>query len=148
MITERGKTILGKYMAGQNESTFSYLAIGIGAIPAFDAQVSTADTGFGPGWWKPESNGWSSLRRNHSRRNLHHGKLLMKAYKRTRGDNVTIYYKTFGDIWYLYFTPEIGSRKGNQWVLMSKEHVEQVKNMERFSPVEITEEELTLGVFQ
>ena len=58
MITERGKTILGKYMAGQNESTFSYLAIGIGAIPAFDAQISTADTGFGPGWWKPEGDGW------------------------------------------------------------------------------------------
>jgi hypothetical protein len=58
MITERGKTILGKYMAGQNESTFSYLAIGIGAIPAFDAQVTNTSTGFGPGWWKPETNGW------------------------------------------------------------------------------------------
>jgi len=62
MITERGKTILGKYMAGQNESTFSYLAIGIGAKPAFSTNiVEDADRSAYGDWAPPSSSGdrWS-----------------------------------------------------------------------------------------
>ena len=36
MITEKGKAILGKYMTTQNDSTFSYIALGVGAVPAYD----------------------------------------------------------------------------------------------------------------
>ena len=46
MITEKGKSVLGKYLAGQNDSTFSYIALGVGPVPAFDpieAGYSTTD---------------------------------------------------------------------------------------------------------
>ena len=49
MITEKGKAILGKYMAAQNDSTFSYIALGVGAVPAYDPVA-----GSGVGSWIQE----------------------------------------------------------------------------------------------
>jgi hypothetical protein len=68
MITERGKTILGKYMAGQNESTFSYLAIGIGAKPAFSTNIVDIEAEAKYGDWYPNTSAagknWSYKRYN------------------------------------------------------------------------------------
>jgi hypothetical protein len=76
MITERGKTILGKYMAGQNESTFSYLAIGIGAKPAFSTNIVEQSTEMKDGDWYPETNDgtkWWYKKYNQSVDNIYMG---------------------------------------------------------------------------